>query len=90
MEVIIPTRLIPSEEAQERLVTLAQIEAALKPGFDPRWQRIWEEFKSKVQDGDELWEFCSDRESWEALAGHAGYRIIRGDKTVGQILTRLN
>ncbi len=78
--------LTPAAKAQERRVSLAEIEAALKPQFDPRWGKIFDEFKSKIQDGDELWEFCSDRASWDVLTGHGGFKIVRGDVTIGQII----
>ena len=50
----------------------------------------WELFKSKMLPEDELWEFRSPPESWDFLAGRAGYVILRGDKAVATMLTEMN
>lgn len=41
----------------------------------------WLEFKGRMQDGDELWEFSTPPRMWELRLGRAGICIVR-DGTV--------
>lgn len=50
----------------------------------------WETFKTQIQDGDELWEFCSDDGSWGALSGRAGYSIMRDGEIINSFVTILS
>ena len=50
----------------------------------------WLDFKSQIQKGDELWEFCSPMESWEHLCGRAGICIVRDGKIIDSIITVMN
>ncbi len=50
----------------------------------------WEKFKSRIQSGDELWEFSSPEESWKRLAGRAGFCILRQGRIVDAIITLMN
>ena len=50
----------------------------------------WEALKSQMQPGDELWEFRTDRESWQQLMGSAGIELIRDGNVVASIVTRMN
>ena len=50
----------------------------------------WQKFKSGIKQGDELWEFESSAESWNALAGRAGFCIVRRGRIVDVFITRLN
>jgi hypothetical protein len=43
-----------------------------------------------MQTGDELWEFCTDRESWQQLMGSAGIELIRDGNVVASIVTEMN
>jgi hypothetical protein len=43
-----------------------------------------------MQPGDQLKSFFSPDESWLALAGRAGYAIVRQDEVVDSFVTFLN
>lgn len=51
------------------------------------WQ--WE-FRGRMQEGDELWEFDSPAHFWEHLAGRAGIALVRNGEVVASRVTRLN
>ena len=50
----------------------------------------WEAFKTKYQDGDQIYKFSSSKESWEKLAGREGYSLIRDDQIIAEIITLMN
>ena len=50
----------------------------------------WLNLKNTAQENDELWYYSSSKESWERLAGRAGYVLIRGDIVVASIQTTMN
>lgn len=50
----------------------------------------WDEFKSKYQDGDKIYYFISDRESWKGLYGREGYVLMRNEKIINVIVTKLS
>lgn len=50
----------------------------------------WNEFKSKHQDSDEIYYFISDKKSWGALGGRAGYVLIRNERIIDVIITILS
>jgi len=50
----------------------------------------WQSLLSKMQDGDELWEFTSGDESWEDLAGREGLALVRDGKIIYDIVTCMN
>ena len=52
---------------------------------DWRW-----EFRQRMQEGDELWEFNSPAHFWEHLAGRAGIALVRNGEVVASHVTRLN
>src|SRR5438105_4131275 len=45
---------------------------------------------SKMQDGDELWEFCSPPDSWAHMAGRAGIALVRGGNVLDSIVSMRN
>jgi len=61
-------------------------DSMLKRGFDVSWFDEPDEetlyLKSQVKEGDELWCFRSDDESWNQLCGRAGVCIVRNGKIV--------
>ena len=60
---------------------------AIPFGFqNPEWRRI----VMMMQDGDELWTFCSDVESWQMLCGRAGISLVRGGEIIESIVTMMN
>ncbi len=70
-------------------VAIADVEAA-KTKFDKPSGKEWEKFKTTIQTGDEVWYFCSPRETWQQLAGWRGYAIFRGGRFVGCYTTAEN
>ncbi|MDT8303447.1 MAG: hypothetical protein RQ760_18350 [Sedimentisphaerales bacterium] len=50
----------------------------------------WNNFKSKYKDGDEIYYFSSDENSWDGLYGREGYALIRNEKVVLVIITILS
>jgi hypothetical protein len=54
--------------------------------LNPRWGS----FKAQIEPGDELWEYCSPMESWEARCGRAGFAILRDGKVVASYLRMMN
>jgi hypothetical protein len=47
----------------------------------------WLEFKSQIQDGDELWEFSSPLATWKHLCGRAGICIVRNGEIIDSLVT---
>jgi hypothetical protein len=43
-----------------------------------------------MRPGDDLWEYCISPESWQHLAGRAGYAVVREGEVVDGILTMMN
>lgn len=46
------------------------------PNFEPNYKsRMWDwsEFDASFQEGDKIYEFCSDRHSWVCMAGRKGF-----------------
>jgi hypothetical protein len=50
----------------------------------------WTEFKSKVQQGDEIRKLSTPKEYWERLAGWEGYVLVRQGFVVWKMMTRIN
>jgi hypothetical protein len=80
-------------------MTVAEAEAAHlvsdpKLGPDPvpfgYCNGAWRELLAQMRPGDELREFCSSQESWDALAGRMGIALIRAGKEVASIDTMMN
>lgn len=47
-------------------------------------------FNGKYREGDEIYFYKSDERSWNCLCGEEGYVLIRKNKIVDRILTRMN
>jgi hypothetical protein len=94
--------MIPTEWLQEK-ITVAEAEAA-HPGItDDRIARFpdaalpfafrhgeWEELKSSMLNGDEIWTFASSADSWRHLAGRAGIALVRDGVPIKTIVTIMN
>lgn len=39
-----------------------------------------------MQEGDELWSFCSDSESWENRAGRSGSAVVRNGEIIHTVV----
>lgn len=50
----------------------------------------WNELKSELQEGDELWLFSSPKTSWMNMCGRAGICIVRDGKVVSSMVTMMN
>lgn len=50
----------------------------------------WEALKAEMRPGDELWEYCTSRASWQALMGSAGYLLMREGEVVAGVTIRMN
>ena len=65
--------------------------------MEPAWRRrppdfgvpdpAWTDFLAALGPGDELWTFSSSEGSWRALAGRAGYAIVRDGEVVKTYVT---
>jgi hypothetical protein len=82
----------PPREWLQRRITVDDAEyamreeaAALGLRASDHWLEEWCEFKTIIQEGDELWQF-----EWfpEPLTGAAGYCILRDGSSVASITTR--
>jgi hypothetical protein len=51
---------------------------------------VWRTLVESMQEGDELWEYCSSDDSWEHLAGRAGIALVRNGEVIDSILTVMN
>jgi hypothetical protein len=60
------------------------------PAVVDEFHKTWNEFKSQIKDGDELWSFNSPKATWNQLAGRAGYAIVRGGEVVAAICTMVS
>jgi hypothetical protein len=50
----------------------------------------WSRLLTQVEEGDELWEFCSPFDSWKHLAGRAGIALVRQGRCVAWVITMMN
>lgn len=47
-------------------------------------------FRTRMQEGDEVWEFNSPAHFWEHLAGRAGIALVRDGEVVDSIIASMN
>ena len=50
----------------------------------------WEEIKSSLQEGDEIYYFRTDDDSWSSFAGSIGFAVMRGDTVIHTMLTMMS
>lgn len=50
----------------------------------------WAKLKAQMKEGDEIRAFSSPSDSWVALAGRAGYALVREGKAIAGIVTMMN
>jgi len=67
-------------------ISILAAENKYKFGNSSRWKVLLDE----MQDGDELYEFCSPPESWKYLAGREGVALVRDGVVVADIVTSMN
>lgn len=61
-----------------------------KPGPYGVDRSEWEALKSQMEEGDEIRAFKSPSESWENLAGRAGYALVRDGRAIAGFITLMN
>ena len=59
------------------------------PVPNDRWLADWRAFLAQMQEGDELWTFCTPPETWEHMAGLGGIALVRHGKVVATFVTLL-
>ena len=83
----------------QKRVTVAEAEATHmvhtdRLGPDPIpfvfLNQSWSALLVEMQEGDELWEFCSSEESWAHLAGQEGIALLHNGEVVACITTTVN
>ena len=70
--------------------TSAEIETEELQGFNEQYLAEWRSFISQMRTGDQLRYFYSPSQTWLALAGRAGYAIVRQGKVVDSFITILS
>jgi hypothetical protein len=50
----------------------------------------WLALLERLEDGDELWAFCSPPATWEHLCGRAGYVVLRDGEIADAIHSMIN
>jgi hypothetical protein len=78
---------IPQDQEPDRV---RQFPELLKPfGF---LNAQWDAMKRQMQSGDELWEFCNEKEMWEGAIGMglAGVELVRDGQVIATLVTRMN
>ncbi len=79
------------KEWLEALTTVAEIESGFKQQrLAASWLEDWHALVDAMQPGDELWSFCSPPDSWQHLAGRAGFAVVRQGEVINTILTMMN
>lgn len=77
--------LVPGLKDQRRRTSVEELER--ERGF--RGER-WDAFKARVIEGDELWEYCSARKTWDQGLGGAGIELVREGQSIALLTTRMN
>jgi hypothetical protein len=79
---------VPKQWLSER-VTIDRAEKENAMGGRPfgHLHRKWNQLKTGIKNGDELWEFVSPPESWAHQKGRQGYAIVRSGQIVSFLLT---
>jgi hypothetical protein len=83
------TKKITVADAEAANMHMPSRHAASPVPFGFRNQR-WRALVAKMEEGDELWTFCSPLESWTHLAGSAGIALVRRGEVVDSIVTLMN
>ena len=66
----------------------SDLQALSAKGASPWWLEQWRVFISQMGAGDELWFFESPAETWNSLAGRAGYALVRSGRVVASLVSR--
>ena len=72
-------------------ITVPEVEADLVDrGTAEYWLADWRALVAGMEPRDELRCYCSPLESWDILAGRAGYAVVRDGVVIDAILTVMN
>jgi hypothetical protein len=55
-----------------------------------RGMRRWNDLKTAIEPGDEIWIFCSPPKMWEAMMGRRGFVLLRNGKEIARVVTVMN
>ena len=80
------TKKVSVLEAEKNHMEILDNKKVPFAGNDDRWKAMI----SKMQDGDELWEYTSPAEMWEILAGQDGIVLVRDGKVIDDLLLVMN
>jgi hypothetical protein len=53
----------------------------IKKEIEPRWNN----FISKLKDGDKLFLYNTPQEYWDAMSGRKGFIVLRNDKMIAEL-----
>ena len=84
------TMLIPTTKPQERPATMQDIEERMARPPNPRFVQECAAFCDAFRPGDFIVEFCTDRASWNACMGMAGYKLRRAGVDISRLILRMN
>lgn len=82
--------LTPAEVEQEVFGGPMDASIAMSPPLRDMLKDTWIRLKSSFEEGDELYFFRSDKESWSRLSGQEGYVLVRKDRIVSRFVTVMN
>lgn len=83
-------QLLPTSEAQERIANLQEIEDCIANSPSARFVESAIEFRDAFLPGDTVVEFCSDKASWRAGMGEAGFLLRRDGADVARLICKMN
>ncbi len=82
--------LTVAEVEQELFGAPVDASSIMSPPLRDMFKEKWLRLKSSFEEGDELYFFRSDKTSWSQLRGREGYVLVREDKIVSRLVTRMN
>ena len=83
-------QLRPSDELQERVASLEEIEKLITTSPNPRFVEYATSFRGEYQDGDIILEYCTDKTSWREYRGSAGYVLRRDGEDISRLSCKMN
>jgi hypothetical protein len=51
---------------------------------------LWEDLKPFIRKNDELWDYNTDQESWDHLAGESGVALVRDGEVIADIMVAIS
>lgn len=83
-------QLLPISEAQERIADLREFKYYIANSSSERFVASAIEFRNAFLPEDTIVEFCSDKASWRAGMGLAGFLLRRDGAEVACLICRMN